>query len=105
KLKRLARRSALSYNAKNELITVVEDFTFETPKTKSFIALTQSLNLAGKKLLVVMPETNSTVSLSARNLKGIKVIPASNVNTYDVMNAGAILLSEGSVNVINEMLA
>ncbi|MCC8019017.1 MAG: 50S ribosomal protein L4 [Rikenellaceae bacterium] len=105
KLKRLARKSALSYKAKSELITVMEDFTFEAPKTKAFIALTENLKLGGKKLLVVMPETNHTVSLSARNLGNIKVIPASNVNTYDVMNAGAILLSEGSVNVINEMLA
>ncbi|MCD7969962.1 MAG: 50S ribosomal protein L4 [Alistipes sp.] len=105
KLKRLARRSALSYKAKNELITVVEDFTFEVPRTKSFLSLAENLKLGGKKLLVVMPETNQTVSLSARNLGNVKVIPAANVNTYDVMNAGAILLSESSVNVINEMLA
>ena len=105
KLKQLARKSALTYKAKGDQIMVVEDFTFETPKTKSFIAMAQSLKLADRKILVVLPESNHNVILSARNLKNVKVIPASNVNTYDVMNAGAILMSESTVNVINEMLA
>ncbi|MCL2560990.1 MAG: 50S ribosomal protein L4 [Rikenellaceae bacterium] len=105
KLKQLARRSALAYKAKGDAITVVEDFTFETPKTKSFIAMAESLKLGGKKLLVIVPETNHNVTLSARNLQNVKVVPAANVNTYDVMNAGALLMSEGSVGIINEMLA
>lgn len=105
KLKRLARRSALTYKAKNDAITVVEDFTFETPKTKSFIAMAENLKLGGKKILVVLPDSNHNVILSARNLKNVKVIPVSNVNTYDVMNAAALLMCEGSVNMINEMLA
>jgi large subunit ribosomal protein L4 len=105
KLKQLARRSALTYKAKEELITVVEDFTFETPKTKSFIAMAKSLNLADKKVLVVLPESDHNVLLSARNLKNVKVMPASNVNTYDVMNAAAVIMSESSVGIINEMLA
>ncbi|MDL2319934.1 50S ribosomal protein L4 [Alistipes sp. OttesenSCG-928-B03] len=105
KLKRLARRSALTYKAKGEGIMVVEDFTFEAPKTKSFIAMAESLKLGGKKVLVVLPDSNHNVILSTRNLQNVKVVPAANLNTYDVMNAGAILMSESSVNIINEMLA
>ncbi len=105
KLKALARKSALTYKAKGESIKVVEDFTFETPKTKSFIAMAENLQLAGKKLLVVLPESNHNVILSARNLQNVKVIPAASMNTYDVMNAGVVLMAESSVNVINEMLA
>lgn len=105
KLKQLARRSALTYKAQGEAITVVEDFTFETPKTKSFLAMAESLKLGGKKILVVLPDSNHNVILSARNLKNVKVVPAANVNTYDVMNAAALLVCEGSVNIINEMLA
>ncbi len=105
KLKQLARRSALTYKAQGAAITVVEDFTFETPKTKSFLAMAESLKLGGKKILVVLPDSNHNVILSARNLKNVKVVPAANVNTYDVMNAAALLVCEGSVNIINEMLA
>lgn len=105
KLKRLARRSALAYKAKNDAIKVVEDFTFETPKTKSFIAMAENLKLSGKKILVVTPDSNHNVTLSARNLQNVKVVPAANVNTYDVMNAAQLLICEGSVNIINELLA
>jgi large subunit ribosomal protein L4 len=105
KLKQLARRSALTYKARNEAIMVVEDFTFETPKTKSFIAMAEGLKLGGKKILLVLPDSNHNVTLSARNLQNVKVVPAANVNTYDVMNAAALLLSEGSVGIINDMLA
>ncbi len=105
KLKQLARRSALTYKAKGGAITVIEDFSFDTPKTKSFIAMAESLKLGNKKILVVLGESNHNVSLSARNLQNVKVIPAANVNTYDVMRAGALLVSEGAVSVINEMLA
>lgn len=105
KLKQLARRSALTYKAKGEAITVVEDFTFETPKTKSFLAMAESLKLGGKKILVVLPDSNHNVILSARNLQNVKIVPVANLNTYDVMNAGVLLVCEGSVNIINEMLA
>lgn len=105
KLKQLARRSALTYKAKNELITVVENFNYETPKTKAFIELAKNLDLAGKKILLVTAESTPNVAISARNLQNVKVVIASNVNTYDVMNAGVLLMTEGSVNVINEMLA
>ena len=105
KLKQLARRSALSYKAKDGKITVVEDFTFETPKTKSFIAMANSLKLDDRRILVVLPESDHNVILSTRNLGNVKVVPAANVNTYDVMNATSILMAEGSVNVLNELLA
>ena len=103
KLKLLARKSALTYKAKDNAITVVEDFAMEAPKTKEFIAITKNLKLDGKKILVVLPETNPVVSLSARNLQNVKVIPASNLNTYDVMNAAGIVLAETSVEAVNQM--
>lgn len=103
KLKQLARKSALTYKAKDNAITVVEDFAMEAPKTKEFIAITKNLKLDGKKILVVLPETNPVVSLSARNLQNVKVIPASNLNTYDVINAAGIVLAETSVEAVNQM--
>ena len=103
KLKQLARKSALTYKAQDNAITVVEDFAMEAPKTKEFIAITKNLKLDGKKILVVLPETNPVVSLSARNLQNVKVIPASNLNTYDVMNAAGIVLAETSVEAVNQM--
>lgn len=103
KLKQLARKSALTYKAKDNAIIVVEDFAMEAPKTKEFIAITKNLKLDGKKILVVLPETNPVVSLSARNLQNVKVIPASNLNTYDVMNAAGIVLAETSVEAVNQM--
>ena len=103
KLKQLARKSALAYKVKGEALTVVEDFAMEAPKTKEFIGITKNLNLEGKKILLVLPASNANVALSARNLQNVKVVLASNINTYDVMNAGNIVLAEGSVNVINQM--
>ena len=103
KRKQLARKSALAYKVKGEALTVVEDFAMEAPKTKEFIGITKNLNLEGKKILLVLPESNANVALSARNLQNVKVVLASNINTYDVMNAGNIVLAEGSVNVINQM--
>ena len=84
-------------------VKVVEDFSMEAPKTKEFLAVTKNLSLEGQKILLVLPETNPNVALSARNLQNVKVVLASNLNTYDVMNAGKLVLSEGSVNVINQM--
>ena len=95
KLKQLARKSALAYKVKGEALTVVEDFAMEVPKTKEFIGITKNLNLEGKKILLVLPESNANVALSARNLQNVKVVLASNINTYDVMNAGNIVLAEG----------
>ena len=103
KLKQLARKSALTYKAKENAITVVEDFAMEAPKTKDFIAITKNLKLEDKKILLVLPETNPVISLSARNLQNVKVIPASNLNTYDVMNAASIVLAETSIEAVNQM--
>lgn len=105
KLKRLARRSALSYKMKDEAIKVVEDFAIEAPRTKTIVAMMNGLKVSDKKILVVLPESNRNILLSARNLQNVKVIPAVNLNTYDVMNASSVLIAEGAVNVINEMLA
>ena len=105
KLKQLARRSALSYKMKDEAIKVVEDFAIEAPRTKTIVAMMNGLKVSDKKILVVLPESNRNILLSARNLQNVKVIPAANLNTYDVMNASSVLIAEGAVNVINEMLA
>ena len=105
KLKRLARRSALSYKMKDEAIKVVEDFAIEAPRTKTIVAMMNGLKVSDKKILVVLPESNRNILLSARNLQNVKVIPAANLTTYDVMNASSVLIAEVAVNVINEMLA
>ena len=105
KLKAVARRSALSMKAQAASIVVVEDFEMETPKTKSFVAMEQNLNLAGQKILLVVPETNVNISLSVRNLQNVKVVPAANLCTYDVMNCSKVLFAESAVNIVNEMLA
>ncbi|MDD3107854.1 MAG: 50S ribosomal protein L4 [Alistipes sp.] len=103
KLKQLARKSALSTKVKEEAVKVVEDFTMDAPKTKEFITITKNLNLEGKKMLLVLPESNATIALSARNLQNVKVVLASNLNTYDVMNAGCLVMAAGSVEAINQM--
>ena len=103
KLKGLARRSALSIKAQNEAITVVEDFVMETPKTKSFVAMAEALNLAGKKVLLVVAETDHNSSLSVRNLPKVKVMQVANLNTYDVMNAGVMLFTESALAKANEI--
>lgn len=102
KVKALARKSALSYKAKNNAIVVVEDFTFETPKTKDFVTITKNLKVADKKLLMVLPEKNNLVYLSARNLEKASVITASELNTYAVLNAVNLVLTESSVAVVEQ---
>ena len=104
KVKALARKSALSYKAQENAIIVVEDFEFEAPKTKEFVALTQNLKVDGKKLLVVLPESNKNVYLSARNLQKSECILAANVNTYKVLNADVMVVTEKSLEVINGVL-
>ena len=104
KVKVLARKSALSYKAQENAIIVVEDFEFEAPKTKEFIALTQNLKVDGKKLLMVLPESNKNVYLSARNLQKSECIIAANVNTYKVLNADVMVVTEKSLEVINGVL-
>ena len=104
KVKVLARKSALSYKAQENTVVVVEDFTFEAPKTKDFVNIIKNLKVEGKKTLVVLPESNKNVYLSARNLKGSEVILASAVNTYKVLNADVLVVTENSLNVIDEIL-
>ena len=104
KVKALARKSALSYKAQENAIVVVEDFEFEAPKTKEFIAMAQNLKVDGKKLLVVLPESNKNVYLSARNLQKSECILAANVNTYKVLNADVMVVTEKSLEVINDVL-
>jgi large subunit ribosomal protein L4 len=105
KVKRVARISALTYKAKDNAITVVEDFNFDTPKTKNYAELLKNLNLSAKKTLLVLPDTNKNVYLSARNLHGANVVKASDINTYDILNANTIILAEGSVKVIENILS
>ena len=104
KVKALARRSALSYKAQEGAIVVVEDFNFEAPKTKSFIEVVNNLKVADKKVLVVLPEANKNVYLSARNLQGAKVAIASDINTYGVLNAGVMVVTENALGKIEAVL-
>lgn len=105
KVKQLARRSALSYKVQENALVVVEDFTFEAPKTKNFIALLNDLNLAGKKVLVVAAGSDKNLYLSARNLPKAKVAVASDINTYGVLDASVLVLTESAVAKIEEVLA
>ena len=101
KEKALARRSALSYKVREEAITVVEDFTLEAPKTKELLGIAKNLNLDNKKFLVVLPENNDMIYLSARNVQKAKVTTVSELNTYKVLDAAHLVLLESSVNAIN----
>jgi len=100
----LARKSALTYKAKESVITVLEDFNFDLAKTKNYISLMKNLKLNDKKTLLVLAESNNSIYLSARNLSNTKVITASEVNTYDVLNANNLVLTEGSVKLIENLL-
>jgi len=104
KVKDLARISALTYKAKDNAITVLEDFSFEAPKTKNFIDLMKNLNLSDKKTLLVLGDTNKNVYLSSRNIQGTKVVNASDINTYDILHSEMIILAEGSIKVIETIL-
>jgi large subunit ribosomal protein L4 len=105
KLKVLARKSALSYKAKDSSIVVVEDFIFDSVKTKSYIQLQSDLNVSDVKTLLVLGAANNNVYLSSRNLKGTKVIVAEQLNTYDVLNAGKLILTTGALKTLEEALA
>jgi large subunit ribosomal protein L4 len=98
------RANALTYKAKENAITVLEDFNFEAPKTKNFIDLIKNLNLTDKKTLLVLGSANKNIYLSSRNLQGAKVINASDLNTYDILHAENLILAESSVKVIETIL-
>ena len=104
KVKALARRSALSYKAQENAIIVVEDFGFDAPKTKDFINITKNLKVEGKKILLVLSEANNNVYLSARNLQKAEVMTAATVNTYKVLNADVLVVTEKSLDVIDGIL-
>ena len=104
KVKALARISALTYKAKDNKIIVLEDFNFEIPKTKNYIDLMKNLNLSDKKTLLVLGDSNNNVYLSSRNIQGVKVVKASDLNTYDILNAETLILAESSVKVLETIL-
>lgn len=103
KTKVLARKSALALKAKNRAIVVVEDFNFDTPKTNRLVELTKKLQLADKKILFVLPAQNKNVYLSARNLNNVKIVTASDINTYEILDCASLVLTESSIGVINEI--
>lgn len=104
KVKVLARKSALSYKAQENAVVVVEDFNLEAPKTKDFVNITKNLKVDGKKVLLVLPEVEKSVYLSARNLKKAEVMTAAQVNSYKVLNADVLVVTENSLKVIDEIL-
>lgn len=103
KVKALARKSALSYKAKENSIVILEDFSFETPKTKDFAGIIKDLKLERSKMLLVLPENNKFIYLSARNMQSTSVVTASELNTYKVLNASNIVLTERSVEMIEKL--
>ena len=103
KLKRLARKSALTYKAKNDEILVVDSMNFEAPKTKEFISVMNNLKVSDKKTLVVLPEANANVSLSARNIQKANIVVAENLNTYDILNANKLIFVGGSLDKLNAL--
>ena len=104
KVKQLARKSALTYKAQENAIVVIEDFQMEAPKTKEFVEIAKNLKVDGKKVLLLMPEANKNVCLSARNLEKAEVLEARMVNTYKVLNADVLVVTENSLKAIEEIL-
>ena len=103
KVKALARKSALFYKAKYDAIIVLEDFTFEVPKTREFVSLTKKLNISNKKLLMILLETNKNVYLSARNIAGASVQTTSGLNTYRVLNSDVVVFTESSLSYFDKV--
>lgn len=104
KVKNLARSSALSYKAQEQAILVVEDFNFEAPKTKDFVNIAKNLKVDGKKLLLLLPEANKNVFLSARNLQKAHVMVAKDVNTYKILDADVLIVTENSLKAVEGIL-
>jgi len=104
KVKKLARRSALTYKAKSDAIMILEDFNFEAPKTSEFVKMCGNLNIDNKKSLLVLPESNKNIYLSSRNLSDSKVVTVSELSTYDIMNASALLFVESSLSKLQSIL-
>ena len=104
KVKDLARKSALTYKAIDKSISVLEDFAFEAPKTKQYVNMLSALSLADKKTLFVLPENTKSIVLSGKNIQNTKVITADQINTYDVMNADQLVVLEGALTKIDNLL-
>ena len=105
KLKTLARKSAFTIKAKEKAIVVLENFTFDTPKTSSYSKMLEDLGLNGKKTLLVLAESNKNVYLSSRNLQRTQVVTTSELSTYKILNSGTVLLTEGAVENIENTLS
>jgi large subunit ribosomal protein L4 len=103
KLKRLARKSALAYKASEQKITILEDFSFDVPKTQEFLAILKAFELQNKKVLFLNSGTNTNIYLSARNLKDVTYLNSKSINTYEVLKAGRLLILESSLKDIEEM--
>jgi large subunit ribosomal protein L4 len=104
KVKQLARKSALTYKAQENGIIIVEDFSLNAPKTKEFVAIWNNLKISDKKSLFVLSDTNKNIYLSSRNLEGVKVVLASDLTTYDILNAASLVILEGSLEKIDGVL-
>ena len=104
KVRLLARKSALAYKAQENAIVVVEDFTFDAPKTKSIVEVLKNLKVDDRKTLLVLPGADKAVYLSARNLERVQVMAASALNTYKVLDADVLVLAEGALNVVEQNL-
>ncbi|MBN2665930.1 MAG: 50S ribosomal protein L4 [Bacteroidales bacterium] len=100
KVKELARKSALSYKASSNNIIVLEDFTIEAPKTREFVKIGDNLSLGNKKSLIVLPEQNKNIYLSSRNVQGVEVVTAGELNTYRIMKASTLVLVESAIDVL-----
>ncbi len=105
KVKRLARKSALTYKAKDNEIVVIEDFKLDAPKTKEYLSMLKGFELDNKKTLLVLNEKDENIYLSARNIQKAKVVRADSLNTYDILNANKIIMVESSLKTINELFA
>ena len=104
KVKQLARKSALSYNAKENGIIVVDSIAIDAPKTKAVVALLDNLKINGKKSLLVLDDSNKNIYLSSRNLEGVEVVTADLLNTYQIMNASSLVITENSLEIIENLL-
>jgi large subunit ribosomal protein L4 len=104
KVKDLARKSALTYKAKDNSIAILEDFSFDSPKTKQFLGLLKALSLGDKKTLFVLPEGNKNVVLSGRNVQNSKITTADKINTFDLMNADTLVFVESAISKVENLL-
>jgi len=104
KVKELARKSALTYKARENKIIILEDFSFDVPKTSKMAGISANLSLPNKKSVIVLPEQNKNIYLSSRNLQGVEVVTISDLNTYTIMKASTLVLTESVVDVLQSTL-